>query len=216
MHFGRFDKGKATGISCHSFSVAAGKPGNVTHFAKPFGILRYKAHGDDNYSIYISPRGTYTDPLINMAIIHSDGNRDQSFISTSDLKAVYSYTASPSHYIIEMFLHGNALTGLAQTSHDTLGLQIDVIDYDTYPGWPHYQAFTQFIDMINYLCGDANGNGLLNIQDITYLINFLYKMGPDPDPLKAGDPNGNSIVNIQDITYLINFLYKGGPAPICP
>ncbi|MCX6828680.1 MAG: hypothetical protein NT002_05295 [candidate division Zixibacteria bacterium] len=63
--------------------------------------------------------------------------------------------------------------------------------------------------------GDANGSGIHNIQDITYLINFLYKGGPQPTPyhICSGDANCNCIINIQDITYLINFLYKGGPIP---
>jgi len=29
-------------------------------------------------------------------------------------------------------------------------------------------------------CGDANGNLIINIQDITYLISFLYKGEPAP------------------------------------
>jgi Dockerin type I domain len=57
---------------------------------------------------------------------------------------------------------------------------------------------------------------VINIQDITFLINYLYKGGLAPNPLKAGDANGSGLINIQDITYLINFLYKGGPAPKCP
>lgn len=63
--------------------------------------------------------------------------------------------------------------------------------------------------------GEANGNGIYNIQDITYLINYLYKSGPAPTPypLCSGDANCNCIVNIQDITYLINYLYKSGSAP---
>lgn len=67
-----------------------------------------------------------------------------------------------------------------------------------------------------YICGDANGNGIVNIQDVTTLINFLYKGGPAPNPLEAGDANGNGILNIQDVTYLVNFLYKEGPQPLCP
>jgi hypothetical protein len=63
-----------------------------------------------------------------------------------------------------------------------------------------------------YQRGDANRDGNRNIQDITYLINFLYKGGPAPDPY-AGDVNGSGTINISDITYLINFLYKGGPPP---
>ena len=68
----------------------------------------------------------------------------------------------------------------------------------------------------DYLCGDADGDKLVNIRDITFLINFLYKGGAAPNPLEAGDADGNGLRGIQDVTYLINYLYKGGPAPICP
>lgn len=67
-----------------------------------------------------------------------------------------------------------------------------------------------------YICGDADGNLDINILDITYLISYLYKGGPPPEPLEAGDANGDGPVNILDITYLINYLYKGGPDPVCP
>ncbi len=67
-----------------------------------------------------------------------------------------------------------------------------------------------------YTCGDADGNLDINILDITYLISYLYKGGPAPEPMEAGDANGNGLVNLLDITYLINFLYKGGPEPVCP
>jgi uncharacterized protein (TIGR02145 family) len=66
------------------------------------------------------------------------------------------------------------------------------------------------------LCGDVDNSGAVNIQDITYLISFLYKGGPAPlCGSNCGDVNNFGAVNIQDITYLINFLYKGGPEPIC-
>ncbi|MCX6830254.1 MAG: dockerin type I repeat-containing protein [candidate division Zixibacteria bacterium] len=64
--------------------------------------------------------------------------------------------------------------------------------------------------------GDANGDWLVNIQDITFVINHLYPEGstpPPPAPIYVGDVNGDCLINIRDITYLINFLYKAGPAP---
>jgi hypothetical protein len=64
--------------------------------------------------------------------------------------------------------------------------------------------------------GDANHSNVVNIQDITFLINYLYKGGAIPPCLHEGDANGSGIINIQDITYLINYLYKGGSAPLCP
>jgi hypothetical protein len=63
--------------------------------------------------------------------------------------------------------------------------------------------------------GDANGNTIINILDVAYLINYVYKGGPAPTPyaLCSGDPNCNCVTNILDITYLIGYLYKGGPPP---
>lgn len=67
------------------------------------------------------------------------------------------------------------------------------------------------------LVGDVDNSGGLNMLDITYLINFLYRHGSEPIPIAiVGDLNGNGVVNILDITYMINHLFKNGPAPICP
>ncbi len=66
-----------------------------------------------------------------------------------------------------------------------------------------------------YKCGDANNDSTVNILDITFLINYLYKGGPAPEFLEACNANGDDAVNILDITYLIAYLYKGGPKPEC-
>ncbi len=64
--------------------------------------------------------------------------------------------------------------------------------------------------------GNANLDDLINILDITYLINYLYKQGPAPTPyeLCSGDWNCDCVVNILDITALIRYLYLGD-FPIC-
>ena len=67
-----------------------------------------------------------------------------------------------------------------------------------------------------YSCGDADGSGALNLLDVTYLINFLYKGGPAPDPMAAGDADGDGNLNILDTTRLIRYLYQDGEAPVCP
>ena len=52
-------------------------------------------------------------------------------------------------------------------------------------------------------CGDADGSGVIELADVTFLINFLYSGGPSPDPRQAGDQNCDGIINISDCTYLI-------------
>lgn len=63
--------------------------------------------------------------------------------------------------------------------------------------------------------GDANGDGIIDLGDLVYLIGYLYKGGPPPDPLWTGDCNCDGIVNLGDVVYLISYLYKGGPPPSC-
>ena len=72
------------------------------------------------------------------------------------------------------------------------------------------------LENISFTCGDANTDRKINGLDITFLINYLYRGGPEPYPCDAGDENGDHVMNILDVTYLINFLYKHGPDPICP
>jgi len=86
------------------------------------------------------------------------------------------------------------------------------------------EAFTstqyQKISRIGYylepphICGDAGGDQVVNIGDAVYLINYIFKGGPAPDPLCVGDAGGDGAVNIGDAVYLINYIFKGGPGPV--
>jgi uncharacterized protein (TIGR02145 family) len=49
-------------------------------------------------------------------------------------------------------------------------------------------------------CGDVNNNGPVNILDITYLINYVYRGGPEPDCGPIGtvtDIDGNIYLTIK-------------------
>lgn len=96
----------------------------------------------------------------------------------------------------------------------TLGtFSVRVQAQDEYGKTSDWSSGTPIV-MHDYLAGDANGNLIVNILDITYLIGFLYMGGPPPNPYASGDANGNVVVNVLDITYLINNKYLGGPDPV--
>ncbi|MGB2696298.1 MAG: dockerin type I repeat-containing protein [Candidatus Zixiibacteriota bacterium] len=61
--------------------------------------------------------------------------------------------------------------------------------------------------------GDANGDQEVTISDVVYIINYLFKSGPAPDPMQAGDVNCDDTVDIIDAVYIVNYLFKGGPSP---
>lgn len=64
--------------------------------------------------------------------------------------------------------------------------------------------------------GDTNGDGLIDIADAIYLLNYLYKGGSAPDPLERGDTNQDGAVDLADAVYLINYLFRSGPPPYEP
>lgn len=66
------------------------------------------------------------------------------------------------------------------------------------------------------LHGEANADGIVNIADVVYLINYVWIGGPDPIPLEAGDLNCDGAIDIEDVTYLIRYLFAGGTPPCNP
>ena len=74
------------------------------------------------------------------------------------------------------------------------------------------------ITIAEYVCGDADGSGTVDIDDVVYLIAYIFTGGPPPDPLAAGDVDCSESVDVDDIVYLIAYIFSGGPEPCadCP
>ena len=69
---------------------------------------------------------------------------------------------------------------------------------------------------IPYERGDVNSDSSLTSADIIYMVNFVFKGGPPPQPvLEWGDVNCDDVNTSADIIYLVNHIFKGGPAPAC-
>jgi hypothetical protein len=101
------------------------------------------------------------------------------------------------------------------TLTDSLGLRAWYWKVKAYDKWGADRWSNQTWSFYVYLCGDCNGDGVINLGDVVYLITYLYKNGPAPNPILAGDVNCNGVVDLGDVVYLITYLYKGGPPPPC-
>ena len=68
-----------------------------------------------------------------------------------------------------------------------------------------------------WLCGDANGNGIgPDIEDLVYLVNYMFAYGPPPPELAAVDMDGSgSGPDIADLLHLVNFMFNQGPDLNC-
>jgi CubicO group peptidase (beta-lactamase class C family) len=79
-----------------------------------------------------------------------------------------------------------------------------------------WSVLASFLFTAGYICGDSNGDEQIDAGDAVFLINYVFKNGPAPDPLDAGDANCDGQVNVGDAVYLIAHVFKGGPEPCCP
>ncbi len=91
-----------------------------------------------------------------------------------------------------------------------IGFTGGVIDNFSFTPLPDLPAATQFIR------GDANSDGVVNITDGVFVLNFLFLGRTTPPCREASDANADGDVNITDGVFLLNFLFAGGPEPPAP
>jgi hypothetical protein len=71
------------------------------------------------------------------------------------------------------------------------------------------------LTVLEFMRGDANRDGVIDISDVVYLLNYLFVGGPAPVPLEAGDVTCDGVVDASDLVYLLNYLFVNGPPPGC-
>ncbi len=64
--------------------------------------------------------------------------------------------------------------------------------------------------------GDTNRDFRINILDLTFLVDRIFRGGPPPITIQAGDMNTDFTINVNDLTFIIDFIFRGGPPPSSP
>jgi hypothetical protein len=73
------------------------------------------------------------------------------------------------------------------------------------------------------ICGDANGDGIIDVSDVVCLIAYIFSIDPIMGctpvdclyPRGGGDANGDGTADISDGVSLIAYIFSGGPTPHC-
>jgi hypothetical protein len=128
----------------------------------------------------------------------------------------------PVHYTFYLSLDSNFLFTLTK---DNLTLNsyatVDSLAFATKYWWKvkaadskgNFTNSTNVLSFRTWKLGDANGDWGINLLDVSFIINSLYRGGTKPNPKYVGDFNGDCKMNLLDVSYLINSLYHSGPAP---
>jgi len=84
--------------------------------------------------------------------------------------------------------------------------------FDDYYGWGRVNADRALLAVTR---GDANNSGTIDVDDIVYLIGYIFESGAEPQPrFLNGDANCSGDVDIDDVIYLVGYMFSEGPAPI--
>jgi choice-of-anchor B domain-containing protein len=176
-------------------------------------------------------------------LIDLDNVQQVSEIVIDPFAVVHNCELRGDHLYIAHYIHGLRIWNVADPTDP-----YEVAFYDTHPqpssgyagAWSPYPFFASgkviVSDMSNGLfvfntellgnscCdgirGDCNGDGSAgaDVLDLTFLINSMYRGGPDPLCEIEADLNGDGVsANVLDLTYMVNDIFRGGPdAQSCP
>ena len=138
---------------------------------------------------------------------------DWAFCGCYELTDVYCYITDLSNVSVGYNSFSKFLT--TDYSERTLHVTLGTADaYRTNENW--YPYFGRIVEDIipDYLPGDVNGDGEVNIADINALMDIILGDEADAVTMLRADVNSDGETNIADINALIDIILGGGvPAP---
>jgi len=138
--------------------------------------------------------------------LNNDGKKDEVVTILTPYLGEYDVRVIPTdtgRFTLQYILNSNSPTVLANN--------LSITDPDT--------TFSYQFKILETLRGDPNRDGKQSILDVVFLVNFVFKGGPEPFPYTLGNINcdftsgGVDIINIVDVIAVVNFVFRGGKAP---
>lgn len=107
--------------------------------------------------------------------------------------------------------------GMTLTIKDAKG---NIVSDDTLLGtgatfeWYEESSTTPCAILTLVIYGDVSGNGKINSNDMSYIIDYIYAgREVTPAQLMAMDASRNGVVNSNDLSAIIDYIYKGRVIP---
>jgi len=175
-------------------------PSQIQNQKYKFGAMRIPSDDDPvagyeavSHPFFIYPQNGWRDDQLWQLITTACWQDDSSGYDLSLLMTPGILSLPPDSAHLESFI----IFGVDTTQH--------LIE----PSW-----WRPMLSFCGFYRGDVNQDWVLDVGDVVYLLNYLYKFGNVPLPFAdQGDVNNDGIVELADIVLLINYLFKSGSAP---
>jgi len=185
---------------------------SVEHAMIDTGFEPYSAHVVDN-DTYIFPYGGWN-PYSTRDLIENPGYHVHA--DSTDLSILMTYFPQYGFYspadTLQIY---SVLTSVHNDASPDKALDQLIDNVVAAKQWTNDHIIPFYVAP-DYFCGDTDGDTTINISDAVYIINYIFKGGPPPDPLCIADAGGDGSVNIADAIHIINYIFKGGPPPVEP
>ena len=132
---------------------------------------------------------------------------------------LYEWVASGYYYSSELCQEFNPNVRLAPGATKTVAFELDELRdrtayelefvYSNNGSWKWGDTTLKFNTDFSHqpepvLMGDVDGNGLVNVTDVTHIINHILGKTDEGFRPEAADIDGNGLINVTDVTHVIS------------
>lgn len=130
--------------------------------------------------------------------MYDDGNHHDGLAGDS----LYGVIIPPYPTLTTVHYYINAVDSTGGTANDPPNPPTTTYSYLVIPG---------------YVCGNINDDpaGSVDVSDLTFLVDYLFRGGSPPPEPGAVDVDGSGGIDVADLTYMADYLFGGGPPPNC-
>ncbi len=201
-----------SGFRTLSYTLASPIPTD-NYFYEEFGIVSYEendpfdfvgAVGENGFpSVQIDP----ANPLGNLPYILTLETR-------AGAKVIYRYDSATDDPLVE----GKPCGIMYETAHGKrvfLAFPLYFLDAESAQNIISHVA-SLFGETVSHLPGDLDNSGSIDIADIVFMVDYMFKTNRPPLDINTVDVNGSCFIDVSDLVYFIDYLYgvPNGPAPL--
>jgi hypothetical protein len=87
-----------------------------------------------------------------------------------------------------------------------------MVPYNALNNYKKDSSWKQFANMdVSYKKGDANGDGVIDVEDIVAIVNYILGSPASNFIPEAADYNSDNLIDVEDIVGVVNSIMNGNP-----